>query len=356
VSDGAPVPRPLVLAPVDPETRVQTLCLVVLAVIALAAALHWLAPVLIPFVLAVFISMGLSMAARWLMTRARFPRTPAVALTAVLGIGALAGLGALVSASVAQLAASGPDYAAQVSQLTDRVVALVPSGWSDAAPDGTAMLRQIPVSAVGDLLASTTSAVLNLLSQSLLVGIFVLFLVIGGIGEQRDTGTLGEIRRSVESYLVSKVVISAATGLLVGATLGLLGVPLALAFGVLAFLLNFIPNVGSLIATLLPLPVVAVSPEVGPGTAVAAIALPAAIQGVMGNAVEPKLMGDSLDLHPVTILISLIFWGMLWGVVGMLLATPITAVVKIFLQKFEGSRPVAELMAGRLPRTDTTTD
>ena len=94
------------------------------------------------------------------------------------------------------------------------------------------------------------------------------------------------------------------------------------------------------------------SPDVSSGAAAAAILVPAAIQGTMGNAIEPKFMGDSLDLHPIVILISLIFWGMLWGIVGMLLATPITAILKLFLAKFEGSRPVAELLAGRLDMLD----
>ncbi len=329
------------------EERVRTVCLVVLATVASAFALYWLAPVLIPFVLALFISMGLAMCVDWLVRRARIPRSLALPAALVLGIGALAGLGTLVSASVAQLAENGPVYAEQLGQLIDRAMSLVPSEWAFLVGDGSAALREIPVSTVGGLLASTTNAVLGLLSQSLLVLIFVIFLLLGGSGGPKREGTFGEIRRSVESYLLSKVVISAATGLLVGVTLGMLGVPLAMAFGVLAFLLNFIPNVGSLISTLLPLPVVIVSPEVSASAAVAAIALPAAIQGLMGNVVEPKLMGDSLDLHPVAILISLIFWGMLWGIVGMLLATPITAVGKIFLQRFDGSRPLAELLAGR---------
>ena len=329
------------------EERVQTVCLVVLASIATAFALRWLAPVLIPFVLALFISMGLSMCVEQLVSRARVPRSLALPVTVVLGLGALAGLGAVISASVAQLAENGPVYAEQLGQLIDRATALLPQQIADAVGDGTDAFREIPVATVGGLLASTTNAVVNLLSQSLLVLIFVIFLLLGGSDAGRS-GTFGEIRRSVESYLLSKIVISAATGLLVGATLAVLGIPLAMAFGVLAFLLNFIPNVGSLIATLLPLPVVMVSPDVSSGAAVAAIALPAAIQGIMGNAVEPKLMGDSLDLHPIVILISLIFWGMLWGIVGMLLATPITAVMKIFLQRFEGSRPIAELLAGRI--------
>ncbi len=330
------------------EERVRTVCLVVLATVATAFALYWLAPVLIPFVLALFISLGLGMCVEWLVVRARVPRSLALPATLVLGLGVLAGLGALISASVAQLAESGPVYAEQLGQLIDRATELLPDELAGIVGDGGGGFREIPVSTVGGLLASTTNAVVNLLSQSLLVLIFVIFLLLGGSSGPKRTGTFGEIRHSVESYLLSKVVISAFTGLLVGTTLGLLGVPLAMAFGALAFLLNFIPNVGSLIATLLPLPVVIVSPDVSGGVAVAAIAIPAAIQTLMGNVIEPKLMGDSLDLHPVAILISLIFWGMLWGIVGMLLATPITAVVKIFLQRFDGSRPLAELLAGRI--------
>jgi AI-2 transport protein TqsA len=68
--------------------------------------------------------------------------------------------------------------------------------------------------------------------------------------------------------------------------------------------------------------------------------------------VEPKIMGRSLDLHPIVILMGLIFWGMLWGIVGMLLATPMTAVVKIFLSKREFTAPMASLLSGRLDVID----
>ncbi|MFQ5550396.1 MAG: AI-2E family transporter, partial [Gemmatimonadales bacterium] len=82
-----------------------------------------------------------------------------------------------------------------------------------------------------------------------------------------------------------------------------------------------------------------------------AVLIPGAIQITIGNVIEPMVMGEGLDLHPVTILMMLIFWGLLWGVVGMLLATPITAVVKIIFARIEITRPVAELLAGRLPPT-----
>jgi AI-2 transport protein TqsA len=123
-------------------------------------------------------------------------------------------------------------------------------------------------------------------------------------------------------------------------------------FGLFAFLLNFIPSVGSLIATLLPLPVVLMNPEISPTIGVLAIVLPGLVQLAIGNVISPKVMGDSLELHPVTILLALMIWGTLWGLVGMLLATPITAVLKMLLERMELTRPLARLMAGHVePRS-----
>ena len=330
------------------EVRVQTVSLVILAVIAGAGALHWLRPVMIPFVLALFIALGLGMMADVLVARARVPRGLALPVTVVGGLLAMAGLGALISASLGQLADNAGVYGDQLTKLIEQTIAWLPGPLREIAEaQNLAALADIPVSSITGLLGRTTGAIANLLSQSLLVFIFVIFLVLGGAEAAVSEGTWGEIQARVQSYLLSKIVVSGVTGVLVGLTLLILDVPLAMVFGLLAFLLNFIPNIGSAIATLLPLPVVLVDPEISALVAVLALAIPGAIQTVMGNVIEPRMMGDSLDLHPVAILMSLIFWGMLWGVVGMLLATPITAVLKIFLERFEGSRPLAELMAGR---------
>ena len=151
----------------------------------------------------------------------------------------------------------------------------------------------------------------------------------------------------VKRYLMTQAAVSAATGILVGTVLALLGVDLALVFGLFAFLLNFIPSVGSIIATLLPLPVVLFSPDVTTLTAVLAIAIPGSIQLTIVIIITPKVMGDSLDLHPVVILLALILWGTIWGIVGMLLATPITAVMKILFERLEVTRPLAGALAGR---------
>lgn len=330
------------------EERVQTVCLVTLTVIAMGAALYWLQPIMMPFVLSVLIALGLSMLVDFQTRHLRLPRPLALAATVLAAVLLLVGTWALVSTSVAEMAAQSSRYAEQVNVLLARATEALPEPLRERVGDDLRSLTRNSVSTVGGLLASTTSAIVDLLSKSFLVFVLVMFLLIGSQGTQAPTGTWATITTQVKGYLLSKVVISGVTGVLVGATLALLGIPLAMVFGLLAFLLNFIPNIGSVVATLLPLPVVLVSPDVSPLAAVLAIAIPAAIQLTVGNVIEPKIMGDALDLHPVVILLSLIFWGMLWGIVGMLLATPITAVVKLLCERFEGSRPVAQVMAGRV--------
>ena len=131
---------------------------------------------------------------------------------------------------------------------------------------------------------------------------------------------------------------------------------LALVFGVLAFLLNFIPSIGSVISTLLPLPVIFLSEEMSDAAKVLAIAIPGGLQFAIGSILEPKVMGESLDLHPVVVLLGLIFFGMIWGIVGMILATPMVAVLRIVLERIEMTAPVGNVLAGRLgpPPPDTS--
>ena len=81
------------------------------------------------------------------------------------------------------------------------------------------------------------------------------------------------------------------------------------------------------------------------------IFLPAIIHQIIGNIIEPKIFGDAFGLHPITIILSLIFWGMIWGPVGMLMAAPMTAIMRIILARFETTHPAAELLAGRLTST-----
>lgn len=339
------------MEPTRQELRVQTVCLLILSAIALGFALYWLRPVMIPFVLAVFFALGLSPAVDIQVRRLRLPRGVAVVTTLLLGGGLLAGIAALIQASVRELTANAAAYQERLAELITRAANLLPfETLGIDRPQLLDTISTIPVSAIGGMLLGTTNAIVDLLSSSLLVLIFMIYLLIGR--ETRDvksdeSGIWVEIETRIERYIATKALVSGATGLLVGGILAVLGIDLALVFGLFAFLLNFIPSVGSLIAVLLPLPVILVSPDVTPLVAVLAIALPAALQFAIGNVLEPKIMGDALDLHPIAILMALILWGMLWGVVGMLLATPITAMMKILFEQLEATQPAARLLAGR---------
>jgi len=96
------------------------------------------------------------------------------------------------------------------------------------------------------------------------------------------------------------------------------------------------------------MPVVLLSSEMSPTAKVLALLLPAAIAFVMGNVVQAKLLGDSLTLHPVAVLAGLIFFGMIWGIPGAFLATPMMVVIKIVFEKISATRPLARLLAGDL--------
>ena len=336
------------------ELRLQTTALLILSGLALAFALYWLAPVMIPFVVALFITIGLRPLVDFLVWRARMPHGLAVASTLLLAVLFLVLIAATITYSANEAARNSEVY---VEQLRN-ALALISQ---ELSADQRARLVGIEtgpmfdqaLTGVGGFILLTTNALLGLISQGVLVIIFVTFLLVGSDGGGRRVrrprdSTWNEIETRIKRYLAAKALISAATGILVGVSLGLLGVDLALLFGLFSFLLNFVPNVGSIVATLLPLPVVLMNPDMSWTVATLAIAIPSLIQLTFDNVVEPKVMGDRLELHPVTILLALIFWGMLWGLVGMLLATPMTAVMKILFSRLEPTRPLAELMAGNL--------
>ena len=340
------------------ESRVQTNCLIILSAVAGAFALYWLRPVLEPLVLAAVIAIALAPVVDAQVRHLRFPRRLAVATTLILGVLILFLLGLVVSRSINTLVANADTYKHRMEELWGRVSTVLHldeqtlAGASDAdtIPPATKPALDAPVKIVGQMLLSTSRAIMNILSNGFLILIFLCFLLAGSALAEGAPGGIGAtIRDEIRRYIVIKVMLSAATGVLIGLVLWVLGVELALVFGLLAFLLNFIPTLGSVIATLLPLPVVVISPDVSPTAAVLAIALPACVQVGIGNVLEPRIMGRSLDLHPISIILALIFWGMLWGIVGMLLAVPMAAITRLLLSKTEIGAPLAALLGGHMP-------
>lgn len=333
-------------APPTADERVRTISLLILAAVAVAFVLYWLQGVLVPFVLSLFIALGLSPLIDTLTGRYRLPRWLAVVVTLLIAVAMLGLVGFLITISANRLAANAGSYQQQVRLVIDGLLERIPLQAYGVDPDE---VIRLPLQAISTVAVNIANAIVTLVSQGALVLIFLGFLLLGGSTRTEPVGGLwAEVESRVKRYIVFKFLLSAITGVVVGCILWLLGVELAMAFGLMAFLLNFIPSVGSIVATLLPLPVVLVSPDLTATTMVLAVALPGAVQIIIGNVVEPKVMGGGLDLHPITILMALMIWGALWGIVGMLLAAPITAVMKIMFARAELTRPVADLFAGRI--------
>ena len=200
-----------------------------------------------------------------------------------------------------------------------------------------------------NMLKSTVGVILGLIWGALFVCIFVIFLLAGRNPYAEHSPIYADIVGKIRRYLATKVLISAVVGVLVWASLALIGMELSGVFGILAFLLNFIPNIGPLIVTVLPIPIAVVQFQ-SPLPVILVVAVPGIIHNVIGNIVEPKLMGEGLDLHPVTVLLALSVWGMLWGIMGMFLSVPITAVIRIVLLQFDTLRPIGNLLAGEFEK------
>ena len=346
------------------ELKIHTTCLMVLATVAIGLALYWLRPVLVPFVLALFFAAGLAPILDLIEDRLGAPRLVAVAIAFLVGLMLLFLLWTFVALSVQSLIQDKDTYLNRVDELIVKINKnYLPPGFQiperPVAPpvatgDPDVEVKPGPLedpsfrSYASYVVSLISNTLLDLSSNAVMVLIFMFFLLLGGTTSAIPRGGVWrEIEGKIRGYIVTKTVISVFTGLAFAAVLWWFGIPLALVFGLLAFLLNFIPNIGPIIASLLPLPLIILNPDLSLTGMIMVIVLSGGVQFISGNVVEPKIMGDSFELHPVAILLTLMIWGMIWGIVGMFLAVPMTAAVCILLARFEHTKPIADILAGR---------
>jgi len=319
----------------------------VLAAGAIAMALHFTKVVMVPFVLAIILANLLTPLVDLMIERLRFPRTLAVFCAILVALGILILLGLLISVSTKGLVDSAPIYQARLEASFTRWTSALDSYGLDVGQDTlVGAIRKLPLT---DMIRGAAGLAIGWITSSLLVLVFLIYLLTGRRVRVQRAGLYGKMDRKIRRYIVTKIMTSATTGILVTLILLAFGLQLAVVFGILAFFLNFIPNLGSVVATLLPLPVALIQYE-SMWPVIGVVALPGLIQLSIGNGVEPVLMGHGLELHPLVVLLALLFWGLLWGVAGMFLAAPLTAILRLVLERFETTQPVAELMAGHLPR------
>lgn len=215
---------------------------------------------------------------------------------------------------------------------------------------------------IKQVLLTSTQAVTGLLSNTLLILITTVFLIVEASllpaklqmisgDSAAQYAKLQQIASDVNSYMSIKTSTSLLTGAIVTIGLWLLGVEFALLMGLLAFLLNYVPNIGSILAAV-PAVLLAVLGN-GLGTAAMVIGLYVAINMVIGYFVEPRWMGRGLGLSTLVVFLSLVFWGWVLGPVGMIISVPLTMTVKIALENNEDTRWLAVLMGSGTPQDES---
>lgn len=210
----------------------------------------------------------------------------------------------------------------------------------------------------GVVLSLIFNSITDLVGNAFIVLIYTLFIFLeatnfqkklrmvftSDISYAKTTAVLAKIEDSVTHYLGLKTLVSIVTGLLSYVVLFFIGIDAPAFWAFLIFLLNFIPNVGSLFATLFP----AIFCIFQFGSFIPSIytlIFVGAIQVVVGNILEPKLMGNSLNVSSLIAILALSFWGSIWGIVGMFLSIPITVILTIICAQFDKTRPVAIMLS-----------
>lgn len=327
----------------------------ILVVIALGGVLYLARSIILPFVVALFLAYLLDPIVR-LLTRLRVPRPIAVCAALLTTFVFLALMGTLIYASAQSFAKEYPKYEPKLRLLIATVVTrleLAPPDWQMAD-----LGKKLASATVAKALLASLGSFVAFLGNLLLIFLFMVFILLGqhrlpariqrAFGPeqaQRILRVLEDITRQVQTYLGTKALISLVTGVLVNLVLTLLGVDFAILWGALAFTLNFIPHIGSPIAALPPVLLAILQFDTLVPAAWAAVSI-AAINVVLGGLIEPRLMGWHLNLSPLLVILSLLFWGWLWGIPGMVLAVPIMATLKIICENLKPLRAVSLLMSG----------
>ncbi|UCE54388.1 MAG: AI-2E family transporter [Desulfobacterales bacterium] len=330
----------------------------ILVLVAVGMVLKFTQPVVLPLIIAWLLSYLIGPAVNF-MTQRKIPTTLAVFVILIILLGIFYLSGTFLYSPFSAFVAAYPKYHSRLTEL----ITTVTSRWN---------LEFDPLAGInwgqniGRFLVTFSQSIFGFVSKLVLVIIFLFFILLGKpyfrykilkSFSAQNADQISQITFSITAqirrYLSLQFLISFVTGVLVWFVLLLIGVDFAVTWGALAFFLNFIPTVGSILASIPPilLALVQFYPSFWPG--VVTLIVLVTIQLGMGNGIAPKVMGDQLNLSPVVVLLSLLFFGWLWGIVGALLSVPIAAAIKIVCENIETLHPISVMMgSGKIYRRE----
>lgn len=329
-------------------------CLVVVV-----AGLRGASTIMVPLALALFVAV-VSLPLLNFLRRQGTPTGAAILFVVLLDAGALFLFGWLVTVAALEIRDELPSYLDRLQVMEDQWMAWMTGHGFEVGVSPIADLLQ--PQRIFDFVSVALRGATDILTSIFLVTIIFVFMlaeassfprklrVIAG-GNSADLSRSAKVVKEIQHYLAIKTIVSAATGISLGVITWGLGIDFPLLWGLLAFVLNYIPNVGSIIASL-PAILVALL-QVGPGMALIVMAVYIGINFLFGNLLEPMLVGHQLGISTLVVILSLVFWGWVWGPAGMFLSVPLTMAVKIGLEHSDEFRWVAFLMTAE--RKDAVT-
>lgn len=315
--------------------RLRDLVLTVAGIVIILGAARYAQAIVVPFLLSIFLAIIASAPATWLKQRGlSAPLAAAVVLLMLVLI--VLGVAMLVSATATEFSAALPTYQARLQALTGRAVDWLAARGMNLGETG--LLQVLDPRAAMNFANGLLGGLGQVLSNAFLIIFTVLFMLLEASSfpiklrgmrpgdSSAHASRFAQVVGSTKSYIAIKSLTSLTTGVLVGLGLTLLGLDFAVLWGFLAFVLNFVPNIGSIIAAV-PAVLLALL-QLGPLMSAAVAVLYLTVNMVIGNVMEPAVMGRRVGLSTLVVFLSLVFWGWLLGPVGMILSVPLTMAVK----------------------------
>ncbi len=321
--------------------------IVAAAIVVVLAAIKSASVIVVPFLLALFLSIILSPLFLWIRSK-HVPTSLSLVIVLLLLTLLFIALGLVIGSSVNEFSANLPAYEIKLKNdfhaLFDRL------GTLGITLPKEQLSELFNTDSVMNYIAKTLKSLGSILTNSFMIILTVVFMLLEvsrfrekiSSSHSKNFDSLQHIVDTIQRFVVLKSATSAATGIIVAIALTLLGVDYAVLWGILAFLLNFVPNIGSIIAAVPAVLMALVQFDIQTALIVAAIYL--GVNITIGSILEPKIMGDGLGLSTLVVFLSLIFWGWLLGPVGMLLSIPLTIMVKIVLGSKQQTKWMASLL------------
>ena len=335
--------------PKGSDTFVRGFVIIASAVI-IIAGLRSAQTIVAPFFVAVFVAVTLSPWVLW-MTRRRVPTIAAVMIVVLVILIVSGGAGVLVGTSIDVFTRNLPFYEQRLKSEAASLLTFAGQYGVEIPEEG--LLGLIDPGAALSFAANLLSGFGNLLANAfliLLIAVFILLEVSEIPGRIRTAlgrpdatfGWFGQFAENLRKYLAIKTAVSLATGLSVGIWLWILGVDFPFLWGLLAFLLNYIPNIGSIIAAVPPFLLTVI--QLGWGSSVLVAVGYLAVNMVFGNVVEPRYLGRGLGMSTLVVFLSLLFWGWVLGTVGLFLSVPLTMTAIIALKSKPETKWIAVML------------